>query len=119
MMTFNLHVAKRCYGRSDGILASPQQPLTCERGRGRRPFRNIKEHSSIVIVHGVHLRLYPSRTVLIFTCWPTSQSCEEYCAAASIDLDHDRAGLAANRNIANPALRINILWGEKMRFGDL
>ncbi|KZP26605.1 alpha/beta hydrolase fold protein [Athelia psychrophila] len=38
-------------------------------------------------------------------------SCEDYRAAASIDLDHDRADLAANRKIAIPALRI--LWGKK------
>ena len=35
--------------------------------------------------------------------------CEDYRAAASIDLEHDRADRAAGRKIACP---VNVLWGE-------
>jgi haloacetate dehalogenase len=37
-------------------------------------------------------------------------SCEDYRAAASIDLEHDEADLAAGRRIRCPVL---VLWGEK------
>ena len=35
--------------------------------------------------------------------------CEDYRAAASIDLEHDRADRDAGRRIACP---VNVLWGE-------
>ena len=35
--------------------------------------------------------------------------CEDYRAAAGIDLEHDRAERAAGRQLANPLL---VLWGE-------
>lgn len=41
--------------------------------------------------------------------------CEDYRAAATIDLDHDRASRAAGERIAAPLL---ILWGAKGRVGD-
>ena len=37
-------------------------------------------------------------------------TCEDYRAAASVDLEHDRADRAANRKIACPLL---VLWGER------
>jgi haloacetate dehalogenase len=37
-------------------------------------------------------------------------TCEDYRAAASVDLDHDRADRAANRKIACPLLA---LWGDR------
>jgi haloacetate dehalogenase len=36
--------------------------------------------------------------------------CEDYRASASIDLEHDRADLSANRKIAVPDVRI--IWGN-------
>ncbi|OZJ02917.1 hypothetical protein BZG36_04112 [Bifiguratus adelaidae] len=38
-------------------------------------------------------------------------TCEDYRAAATIDLEHDRADLANNHKLSVPALRI--LWGKK------
>ena len=35
--------------------------------------------------------------------------CEDYRAAATIDLDHDRADIAAGRNLEQP---LRVLWGE-------
>ena len=40
--------------------------------------------------------------------------CEDYRAAASIDLEHDRASRAAGEKVACPML---VLWGEKGRIG--
>jgi len=67
-------------------------------------------------VHAVSLRLYcqchlPS---------PCSQTCEDYRASATIDLDHDREDLASDRKISIPALRV--LWGAKgmiAKYGDV
>jgi haloacetate dehalogenase len=40
--------------------------------------------------------------------------CEDYRAAASIDLEHDRASRAAGQRITCPLL---VLWGSKGRIG--
>ncbi len=40
--------------------------------------------------------------------------CEDYRAAASIDLVHDRASRAAGRKVACPML---VLWGERGNIG--
>ncbi len=41
--------------------------------------------------------------------------CEDYRAAATIDLDHDRASRAGGRKVLCPLL---VLWGEKGRIGQ-
>ena len=41
-------------------------------------------------------------------------SCEDYRAAAGIDLEHDRASRAAGRKVACPLL---VLWGDKGKVG--
>jgi haloacetate dehalogenase len=40
--------------------------------------------------------------------------CEDYRAAASIDLEHDRESRAAGRKISCP---LHVLWGEKGKIG--
>jgi haloacetate dehalogenase len=40
--------------------------------------------------------------------------CEDYRAAAGIDLVHDRASRAVDENVQHPAL---VLWGSKGRIG--
>jgi len=49
-----------------------------------------------------------------FTAKTIHGSCEDYRAAASIDLDHDEADHRSGRKIAAPAL---VLWGRRSHTG--
>jgi haloacetate dehalogenase len=42
--------------------------------------------------------------------------CEDYRAAASIDLDHDRDDIQSNRRIEVP---LRILWGSRSLVGEI
>lgn len=47
----------------------------------------------------------PART------YPTPQACEDYRAASTIDLEHDRQSLAAGTKLTVPS--VCVLWGQK------
>ena len=55
--------------------------------------------------------LYPVYRLPIPIHHPTSQSCEDYRAAATIDLDHDRESRSNGQKLAISDLRV--LWGKQ------
>jgi haloacetate dehalogenase len=54
--------------------------------------------------------------VRCFTPKTIHGSCEDYRAAASIDLEHDQADYRAGRKIAQPTL---VVWGRRSSVGQL
>ncbi|KAL7420441.1 hypothetical protein Q5752_004391 [Cryptotrichosporon argae] len=76
-----------------------------------------RESHKAVVWSDADLRAYNSAFV---TPEGVHASCEDYCAAASIDLEHDRAGRAAGRKLE--VERFDVVWGGQgmmPKFGDV